>query len=313
MLDFLLTTEMQSRFARRIAQRHRWVILVACALTVFSLFGALRLHINSDMIALLPQNSRSVVELRELTNKIGGTGDIQILITSPDSQRSVDYAESILPSIRSLPWVENANVGNDTRFFDEHKLLYVDLKDLVTIESRVKERVRYETLRAQPLYIDLEEEPEPSLDFSDIEEKYRSKGPRSPYFRNESGSILLILVQPKGTASDIAHARRVQRDIWEFLDQTDPAGFHPAMTVEVGGAYRNRINEIDTIAKDVRSSLLVVGLAIILLTSFPACRRTGHHTTHQLLLSTGAGRPANRGTPCHESVLDLLTGLPAHW
>lgn len=265
MLDFWFTTERQSRFAHGIGRRYRLVLSLASVLTAVSLFGASRLHIDSDMVALLPRDSQSVVDLRQLTDKIGGTGDMQILISSPDPQRSLDYAQSILPAIRSLAWVEIAKVGNDTQFFDAHKLLYTELSDLQIIDERVKKRVKYETLRAQPLYIDFEDEPVPSLDFSDIEDKYRKQGPRSPYFRNESGSILLIVVQPKGIASDIAHAKRVQRSMWTFLEGTTPTEFHPEMRVEMGGAYRNRINEIDTIANDVRSSALVVGLTIVLL------------------------------------------------
>lgn len=264
MLKSSFTLKMQTRVASGISKHYRLVIFVALVGTLASLFWARKLTLESDMVALLPQDSASVKELQRLTDKLGGTGDLQIMIRSSAPEKSLEFARELLPEIRALDWVEQANMGTDTSFFEARKLLYTDLEDLQTIEERIAERIRYENLLANPFYIDLEEEPPPSLDFSDIEERYRLEGPRSPYFRNESGTILLILVQPSGIASDLAHAQQVQRELQELIDTHDPAEFHPSMKVELGGAYRNRIDEYTAITQDVKSSSLVVVIAILL-------------------------------------------------
>ena len=265
MLKPVLTETKPSRFAHVVSKHYRVVLAGAILISLLSLLWARQLSLESNIVALLPEDSPSVLELNRLTEKLGGTGDLQIMIRSPDSQRSIEYAESLLATLRRMPWVEHASMGNPTEFFDARKLLYVDLDDLEVIKERVEERVKYETLAAHPFFIDLDDAPPPSLDFSDIEDKYRGGEARSKYFSNPSGTILLILVQPKGMASDLPYAQWVQGQMQTLVGSTDPTRFHPAMTVDVGGAYRNRINEYEAISRDVESSSIVVAIAIVLL------------------------------------------------
>lgn len=257
-----------SRIAHFTSRHYRAVLLAAVVTTLFSLHWARQLRLESDVVALLPDDSESVVALRQITEKLGGTGDLQVMIRSPNAEQSIEYGKTLLSKIRLLPWVEHASMGNPTDFFESRKLLYIDLEDLRVVEERIQERIKYETLAAHPFFIELEATEPPSLDVSDIEQKYRRGEARSPYFRNPSGSILLILVQPKGLASDFSYAQLVQREMQELVASTDPAVFHPSMRVEVGGAYRNRINEYEAITSDVKSGSVVVALAIMLLIVF---------------------------------------------
>ena len=268
MLNPVLAETNHSRIARGTSRHYREVLLAAVLATLFSLHWARQLRLESDVVALLPDDSESVVELRRLTEKLGGAGDLQVMIRSPNAEQSIEYGKTLLSKIRLLPWVEHASMGNPTGFFESRKLLYIDLEDLQVVEERIQERIKYETLAAHPFFIELEAATPPSLDVSDIEEKYRGGEARSPYFRNHSGTILLILVQPKGLASDFSYAQLVQREMQAVVASTDPAAFHPSMSVEVGGAYRNRINEYEAITRDVKSGAVVVALAIVLLIIF---------------------------------------------
>ena len=102
MLKSSFTLKMQTRVASGISRHYRSVLFVALIASVVSLFGARNLTLESDMVALLPQNSQSVMELRRVTEKLGGTGDLQIMICSSAPEKSLEFARELLPEIRDL-------------------------------------------------------------------------------------------------------------------------------------------------------------------------------------------------------------------
>jgi|GEM_PF-4051972 len=80
--------------------RHSTVILVvAIAITIVGVFLALRIQLNTNLIALLPEDTSSVKNLKHILAKTEGTGDLMVMIESPDSEQSIVYAKALLPRI----------------------------------------------------------------------------------------------------------------------------------------------------------------------------------------------------------------------
>jgi predicted RND superfamily exporter protein len=254
--------------------RHRYIVLAAAvSLTALGGWGVAGLRLDSSLTALLPRDTPSVRRLAQVKEKAGGFGDLIVMVESPDPERSTAYVQSILPAVRALPWVDRASFAVDDRVFADNELLYIDLPDLQEIERRVDEYSREQKLRNSPFFLDVDDAPSPELDFSDIEARYRARLQRRTRNTNEDGSILLLVIYPQGLTSNIGFARSIYADLEEVVEASNPRAFHPEMRVHIGGTYRNRLDEYDTIITDVKSGALWAGLGVVLLLALYFRRR----------------------------------------
>ena len=255
------------RLSRFIVRRNGAVLTVTLIFTAVCLALASEIRLDANMTALLPEDTPDVQNLKRVLAKTKGAGDLMIMIESPDQEQSIAYAKELLPDLKELPWVERAEIGKDTTFYDTYKLLYMDISDLQEVLNRVQEKIRDEKLRRNPLYLDLSGNPPKELSFKDIEDKYKDKnkdvGRR--YYQNKDGTILVLVIHPKGITSDIPFSRRIYREVQQLTAAYNPHDFHPKMKVSVGGTFKNRLDEYDTIISDVCTGALWVGLGIVLL------------------------------------------------
>ena len=267
-------------FLRRLIRWRKWVLAGALALTVAALYPASHLPLESNLISLLPKSAPSVQALERVVAKAGGTGELLVLIESPAPEAARRYADALLPRIRQLPWVADARHGPDAEFLAKNRLLYLDLADLETIDRRVQSYLDRETLKHNPLYVDLEDEdpgadrsggepgggPAAGLDLRDIEDKYRARRAKvRPYYESADGKSLLIVVLPKGSAGDLEHARRISAELEAAVAAENPARFGADLRVSIGGTVRSRIAELDGIRRDVTASAIVVAIGVALL------------------------------------------------
>ena len=254
-------------FARR---RCGTIFIAALLLSALSFGLASRIHLDTNMMALIPDDSPSLVGLKSVLRKTEGLGDLMVMIESPNPDSSFDYARKLIPQLRMLSWVGQVEMGQDVSFFNENQMLYMEIEDLEKILSRVERRVAYEKLRSNPFYLNLDEEKEPDLDFKDIRSKYkdRSNYIGKNYYTSSDQRILIVVIRPNGVTSDLGFARKIYAETSAIVSGLNPKAFHPKMKVSVGGTYKNRLDEYDTIMRDVRSSAIVVIVGILLLTMF---------------------------------------------
>jgi uncharacterized membrane protein YdfJ with MMPL/SSD domain len=111
------------------------------------------------------------------------------------------------------------------------------------------------------MYVDLEDEPN-RLDLSDIEAKYRQRGNARPHHQSPDGRLLVVVVVPRGSAGDVAHARRIDGELAALVAATPPPA---GLSATVGGTVRSRLAELDAINRDVGTGAWVVAISIGLL------------------------------------------------
>lgn len=237
------------------------MVLVATLATAVSVPLALRLKLDSNLLALLPEKTPTLVELDRVLQKTGGAGELLVMFESTDADASVRYAQQLLPKMRALPWVKDASIGQDTTFFERHKLLYADLDKLRELQERVDARIDYEIQQRNPLYLNLDDEPPPSLNVQSDGDR-PAKLP-SKYNQSPDGRILIMVVHPRGVTSNLSFARRIHADTEKLVRETDPAAYDANMRVSIGGTFRNRLDEYETIVGDVESSAVVVAVLLM--------------------------------------------------
>ncbi|MBX7193034.1 MAG: MMPL family transporter [Sandaracinaceae bacterium] len=149
------------------AQPLLWV-LVAFAIAALALPMVGRLELNSDFQAMLPEHAPSVRDLDEIRSRFGGTATLALAIQAEDGASIEDvraFTRELVPRIEAMEehqvvWVD-WNVADFETFVSDHRHLYAELADLTEIRDSLQARLDYERARANPFYIDLDDDPPP--------------------------------------------------------------------------------------------------------------------------------------------------------
>lgn len=251
----------------RLFIRWFWLILLLAVVSGYYSFQLARhLDLDTDLVALMPDGVPSVDNLQKVISKTGGYSNAMIVVDSPDPDAALRFLDDLREEILRMDDISSAEYAEDTSMFKRNQLLYVDEADLQDILKRLTDRIEYEK---KHINFDVEdtsvsikirgadEEP-PSLDFSDLEEKYRGgdkdKSQNKEIFRNKEGNVTIMVVLPKGSTTSIRYARKVTEDLKALVNKVNPKNYHPEMTAAVGGRVANRVAEFDVVISDLKSS-----------------------------------------------------------
>jgi len=247
--------------------RWYWLILLLAVVSgYYSFQHARHLDLDTDLVALMPDGVPSVENLQKVIEKTGGYSNAMIIVESPDPDAAVQFLEDLRSRVLGLEYISSAEYAEDTSIFHRNQLLYVEEPDLEEIHRRLAQRIEYEKkhinfdVKDTSVSINIRgaEESAPSLDFSDIEAKYKGggsdKSSDEKVFRNEAGDITIMVVLPEGSTTSISYARKVTDDLRALIREVDPQSYHREMTAAVGGRVVNRVAEFDVVIADLKSS-----------------------------------------------------------
>ncbi len=264
--------EVGLRFLAGWTYRHyKGILVVSILLTAFCSIFVYRLgrKLETDLVALIPENYQSVKTLNEIKQRVGGVGSLVVLVQSPDFEANRRFVEDLAHELQDEKYgtyINFVDYKRDAEFYRKNALLFMETDDLDEIFTRIDDYIIQEKLKLSPLYISLDEE-EAVLDFSDIESKYRTaENGDETYYTNSDRTILALEAMAAGTVSNIGFAKDMQWVIQQAVKKVNPRAYHPQMLIEYGGPFKNKIDEYDTILSDVFSTLIfgVVGIVALL-------------------------------------------------
>ena len=247
--------------------------MVSILLTAFCSIFVYRLgrKLETDLVALIPENYQSVKTLNEIKQRVGGVGSLVVLVQSPDFEANRRFAEDLAHELQDEKYetyINFVDYKRDAEFYRKNALLFMETDDLDEVLTRIDDYIIQEKLKLSPLYISLDDE-EAVLDFSDIESKYRTAdNGDETYYTNSDRTILALEAMAAGTVSNIGFAKDMQRVIQQAVKKVNPRAYHPQMLIEYGGPFKNKIDEYDTILSDVRSTLIFGVMGIVALLTF---------------------------------------------
>ncbi|MYC15792.1 MAG: MMPL family transporter [Gemmatimonadetes bacterium] len=266
--------EVGLRFLAGWTYRHyRGILVVSILLTAFCSIFVYRLgrKLETDLVALIPENYQSVKTLNEIKQRVGGVGSLVVLVQSPDFEANRRFAEDLARELQDEKYetyINFVDYKRDAEFYRKNALLFMETDDLDEVLTRIDDYIIQEKLKLSPLYISLDDE-EAVLDFSDIESKYRTAdNGDETYYTNSDRTILALEAMAAGTVSNIGFAKDMQRVIQQAVKKVNPRAYHPQMLIEYGGPFKNKIDEYDTILSDVRSTLIFGVMGIVALLTF---------------------------------------------
>jgi predicted RND superfamily exporter protein len=250
-----------------------------------------KLPLRSDLASLLPDNRPSVVALRRVVQKLGGSGQLLILITPPDPRSGERFIDAVGPALAASPVINNVDYRRDKAFFQRYKFLFVDVDDLEKVRDRLAARLADIKQHQLPFVIRSITSPtgrrrvevilknqKMSLpagalekqfsrlraSFEDIEKKYQ-KMPADEYFTSKDRRTFMIALYPKGQSTDVEFARSMLAKVDAIVKRVNDEKFDGKMQIEYGGTFKTAIDDYATIISDVRRATLITVVALVLL------------------------------------------------
>ncbi|WP_338871721.1 efflux RND transporter permease subunit [Myxococcus stipitatus] len=260
------------QLAARSHRRPVWALVVAVVLTLLGAYFARNLTLSADFVGLLPKAFPSVQDIEKLRKRFGGQGNVVVVGMGAEPEALKRFADDMAPKLALLSEIRYVNYQRPRAFFDEHSLYYVDLEDLKTIQGRIDARITWEKQQANPLFVRLEETPAPSVDFSDIEQKYtgranqRLSGQGDLYYLNPTERMVVLMAKPRGSAADLGYSKTVVTQVEDFLAQQDLSKYGPGFSTAVTGTFKKKIDQQRVIVGDLaRASTLAMVMLLVYL------------------------------------------------
>jgi predicted RND superfamily exporter protein len=235
-----------------------------------SLFYTVELYRNlrTDLEELLPTTARSVLDLEEVASRLQGIDSLALVITSQNVKRSKDFVLDFVREAKKLPPDVVANIeyeiSRELEFFRKRKLLYMDLKDLVSVRDYIRDRIRYEKTLYNPLTVFQEEEiPEPQLDLRSFRKKYESRLSTYTKFPDgfyalPDGTRRIVLLDKPGKTSGIASVKRLKSEVAAIVARLHPSSYAPDLQVNYTGGVQDTLEEQEALVADLGLSTVIV-------------------------------------------------------
>lgn len=128
-------------------------------------FVASRLQVFADFSYLLPQDSRSVQDLRAIGARARVIGTAMVVVESADPVARRRAAALVRDEVTALPKDLVSSVTFDRRteraYGWSNRWLFVDLVDLQHARQALADEIAAKKLAANPMFVDLDSDPKP--------------------------------------------------------------------------------------------------------------------------------------------------------
>ncbi|HVR02696.1 MAG TPA: MMPL family transporter, partial [Polyangia bacterium] len=254
-----------------------WTLALLLAIPAGWRTASLYRNLRSEVEELLPRDAPSVIAIQELRARMAGLQYLGVVVgidaraggRLTDGQRLID---DLAARVRAYPpeLVSAVRVGYapERAFVEKHAAMLLQLADLQTIRQRIEDRIHWEYGQETGTLLD-DSEPAPSVDFSDIEDKYRAEvsGPELENGRFSSAKLgtTLMLVEVGGFSTSASRAAeligRVKADVAAL---GGPGHYGPGLRVGYSGDVAISAEEMAALVEDLTISFVLVGAAVLL-------------------------------------------------
>ncbi|MCB9592389.1 MAG: MMPL family transporter [Sandaracinaceae bacterium] len=257
-------------------------VAAAIAITLGSAPLVASLTLNSDLIALLPENVQAVRDLHAIQARFTAPQSFSLLVWSDDAEGRKRFVEDLAPRLLELEdqgvLAVDFTVGHYGDFVQEHRHLYLPYDDLVEARDALERLRDYEACRANPFCVLLDDEP-PSIE--DQLAEHEGQAQRDNYlthrypdglYRHPDGQSVAVFVRTdiRGGAQDRVLA--LIAAVEGVVDSMDRDAYPPDIRVEYGGAVLEMNEEQQSVAR-AAAWATVITLGLVMLAVFVFYRR----------------------------------------
>lgn len=262
----------------RIQTRHALPIaLLAFLAMAAAVPEVMKLRLNSDFIALLPTYKPSVRDVNRIGRRVGGMQSLTVALDSRDLPAMQRFARELVtrldrvgpPVVRSVDW----NVREYADFAYAHKHLFASIADLEEIRDALNDRLVYERGRANPFFVQLDDEvpPDPVAIAHRIEERASARNGRDRYpggfYVHPDGRTLFLFVK-SSVGGGSTGLRNLLATVQGEIAAMRPESYARDLRVSYAGGVVSALREHDAIESELKlattlSIVLVLGVILL--------------------------------------------------
>ncbi|HEX4454157.1 MAG TPA: MMPL family transporter [Kofleriaceae bacterium] len=239
-----------TRYLAFAARRPRLLLAGFAICAAVALACASRLELHSDMAELLPANHPAVAALTQLADHQRLGQSLVVLVESPDRDADLRFLAALRARLvgsqtfAEIDWGPNRELAG---WKHRWRWLYADLPTL----QRAEELLDRAYLAHNPLFMSLDDD-DPKAELEKLELSH-PEPPTADYYETTIGHTHRVAIMlwrpPHGLGSTSDH--RALGDVKAAIAAVEPARFHPAMTVQLGGHLAQTIEDQDSIRDDL--------------------------------------------------------------
>ncbi|HEY1552585.1 MAG TPA: MMPL family transporter [Kofleriaceae bacterium] len=244
------------------------VYAVAFAAAIYLV--AFRLPLYADFSYLLPQDVPAVRDLRRLESRVKSTDTVLAIVRAPTPEARAATVQDLATGIRRIRPQLIERVDSDDKdirtFLQAHRDVLVPLGDLEKARDALREKLTAAKLKANPLFIDLEDhaadDAKATKDLDELRAREREADDKLAHPSNVSkdGLVAMIQIRTAFVSTDVARGD-------ELVHALDSVRVHVALAhpgVEIGftGGVIGALAEHDAITQGMLVSSLVTGVLV---------------------------------------------------
>ena len=237
-------------------QNRRPLLVVLLVLVTLVPAGFLTSHLSlrTAFSELLPDDKRSVIEMRHISERLTSSSTLSVVAQSESVDVLKRFVDELAPQIRKLDPKLVTSVEDGTRdvqqFFRNHKHLYAETADIQKIRDEVVDRYDYEVQKKSGMDLGLDdadskaEDTPPALDAEAMEDKFKKKiaeaekkqpGTDGYYIGQSKEQTYGVLLVRTPLGSMDPRAFELRNQIQKLVDAIHPQAWDPKFTVGYSG------------------------------------------------------------------------------
>lgn len=248
------------RFIHRLHYYPKTILGVTTIITLLSIWSISQLKWQPQLLQLFSEDTPSRLEAERFEDEYGGFGMLTVISQNPEPQPNIAFLKHLAHKLQHQ--VHFAEFETESSFFEKNKLLYINLKDLESIQDRIYQGIHKSTMRANPFIIPLVENPQDSfqnqaLQFKDLQAKYADK--LIPYLGSPDQKTLVLRLYPKHDITNLAQNQKLYESVQNLVKIYQPSGSKVSYT---GGILENIQNQ-ELVSEEISSSIQLAVLFIL--------------------------------------------------
>ncbi len=259
---------------------HRRPFVALAVSGVLTLAGALlsrNLPLVADLEKLLPKSFASVRDLEPVKEYFGGIGYIVFVGMDAEPDELKAWVDETVPLVEKMEGIKYVDYKREAKWLKDRQLYYLSADDLREVGDRIKARVKYEKRKRNPMFVQLEDEAPPPLDFSDIEAKYgkrsdqRLAGSGEEYYLDPDKKMVVLMAKPVTTSSDLAFSEQLVANAEAFIRQHESAWrerYGKSFKVGLTGTFKYKVDQQRQISQDMQRASLLAFVILIAYLAF---------------------------------------------
>ena len=262
------------RLSTFIHSRFRLILALAAVFAVLSTLAATNLRIDQELRRLLPSTFPSVVRLDRLQARAGQQSDLYVTIRSPSREANVAFGTAVEEALQGRDDIRYVVFRRDLSFFDDHALLYADLRDLLDLRRRVIAKIQDEV--AKQAFGDFSSKDDEAKETSakddagalgfdpdEVRESYGLSEAYQEYMEADEGRLMVVKMRPIRPATDLEFAQALTAEVDGIVKGLEPTSFHHEMTYELNGSYVQHQERLKSVQQEVWGGSIAAVLALL--------------------------------------------------